>query len=170
MAHNSGTRQAGPGSRWEWLNRHRDVGLHLHLENRRLEAMDGIQRNFTYPWASVAEHADYRTFVQAEALRIGADHPLFRTQSVGKRLTSAGRLFSAHQLSEMEILRASSAHPAPVRPGAPEVLDDAASNPSHPLSVETPSSDPSPPASFLSTSADTSSSNSLPPRGGDHME
>src|SRR5207244_1828381 len=43
------------------------------LENRRLGALDGIQRNLIYPWTAVVEHnAEYRDYVHADALRLGA--------------------------------------------------------------------------------------------------
>src|SRR5438552_9061627 len=66
------------------------------FENRRLEASMRIQRIFPYPWAAVAEHnADYRTFGQAEALRIGADHPSRIQSLVGTRPAPADRLLTA---------------------------------------------------------------------------
>jgi hypothetical protein len=49
---------------------------HLELERR-----DGLRRHFAYPWSVVAEHNPaYGAFVQAERDRLGAAHPIFRTQ------------------------------------------------------------------------------------------
>src|SRR5438093_13570199 len=101
-----------PRPRWDWLNPHStragawtsdSLLEHVRFENRRLEAIDGIQRNFFYPWPAVAQHnAYYLTYVRTEEVRLGPDHPLFRTQYLLDTLSSAGRLFSETQLSQME--------------------------------------------------------------------
>jgi len=49
--------------------------------NLAAEKRDGIRRHFAYPWDRVAEfNPAYGAYVQAERDRLGADHPLFRTQ------------------------------------------------------------------------------------------
>jgi hypothetical protein len=49
--------------------------------NLELERRDGIRRHFAYPWWVVAEgNPAYGAFVEAERDRLGADHPIFRTQ------------------------------------------------------------------------------------------
>ena len=71
-------------------------------ENLRLEASDGKQRDFRYPWLAVAEHnADYRAYVEAEMARMGPEHPLIRTQYLLEPLESTGRLFSETQLAQL---------------------------------------------------------------------
>jgi hypothetical protein len=71
-------------------------------ENLRLEATDGEQRDFRYPWQVVAQHnADYRAYVEAEMARMGPEHPLIRTQYLLEPLDSAGRFFSETQLAQL---------------------------------------------------------------------
>ena len=71
---------------------------HVRLENRRLEALDGIQRNFFYPWPAVAAHVpSYRTHALTQLARMGAEHPIFRTQYLNETLNAVGRLFSESQ-------------------------------------------------------------------------
>jgi hypothetical protein len=71
-------------------------------ENRRLEALDGEQRDFRYPWYVVARHnADYHAYVEAEMARMGPEHPLVRTQYLLEPIESAGRLFSETQLAQL---------------------------------------------------------------------
>ena len=49
--------------------------------NEEAANRDGVRRHFAYPWDVVAEHNPaYGAFVQSERDRLGADHPLFRTQ------------------------------------------------------------------------------------------
>jgi hypothetical protein len=71
--------------------------------NQRLQAQDGIQRHFAYPWHLVAaENPSYRAYVQAEIARLGEDHPLIRTQYLLLTLTQGGRLFTAAQLAQLQ--------------------------------------------------------------------
>jgi hypothetical protein len=71
-------------------------------ENLRLEATDGEQRDFRYPWNVVAQHnPDYRAYVEAEMARMGPEHPLIRTQYLLEPLESAGRFFSETQLAQL---------------------------------------------------------------------
>ena len=61
--------------------------------------------------------ADYRKFVEGEIRRLGADHPIIKTQYLLETVDAAGRLFGAEQL---ELLQG--AHP---RLAAPDGGDDA---------------------------------------------
>lgn len=71
-------------------------------ENLRLEAIDGERRDFRYPWHVVAEHnPNYRAYVEAEMARMGADHPLVRTQYLLDPLENAGRFLSDTQLAQL---------------------------------------------------------------------
>jgi len=63
--------------------------------NLDLERHDHKQRHFEYDWHALARISPaYRAFVQAEIARLGADHPLIRTQYALKPLDDAGRLLS----------------------------------------------------------------------------
>lgn len=71
-------------------------------ENLRLEAVDGVRRDFRYPWDVVAAHsAAYRRYVAAEMARMGSDHPLIRTQYLLEPIASGGRLLSETQLAQL---------------------------------------------------------------------
>ena len=116
------------------------------FENRRLQERDGIQRNFIYPWTDVVEYnADYRTAVQAEALRLGTDHPHFLSEYALQTPPSAGRLFSDTSLAQMANSHALPARPALVLAGASALDDDglssgkstSSSSPSFPLTSRT---------------------------------
>ncbi len=77
---------------------------HVQAENARLEAADGIRRNFVYPWAAVAQHNPaYGAFVRAEIERLGIEHPLVRTQYLLETIGSGGGLLSELQLAQMHI-------------------------------------------------------------------
>ena len=74
--------------------------VETHLE---LERLDGIQRHFQADWTAVAEvNADYGRYVEAERLRLGDDHPLFRTQYCLKTISGEGRLFSGSQRAQLQ--------------------------------------------------------------------
>jgi len=71
----------------------------LNLEQ---EAKDGIKRHFRFPWETVAAcNPSYGAFVEAERLRLGEDHPLFRTQYRLLPLPASGRLFNRAQLAQL---------------------------------------------------------------------
>src|SRR2546427_7291578 len=75
---------------------------HVRFENRRLEALDGIQRNFTYPWPAVAAHVpSYRTHALSQLARMGPERPIPRAQYPNETLNAVGRLFSGSQLSQI---------------------------------------------------------------------
>jgi len=71
------------------------------LLQRQIEAnleatrRDGERRHFAYPWDVVAEHNPaYGAFVQSERDRLGADHPLFRTQYALKTISGESGFLS----------------------------------------------------------------------------
>jgi len=71
-------------------------------ENLRLEALDGVRRDFRYPWDAVAAHnPDYRAYVEAEMARMGPEHPLIRTQYLLDPIESGGRFLSETQLAQL---------------------------------------------------------------------
>ncbi len=71
-------------------------------ENLRLEAEDGVRRDFRYPWDAVAAHnPDYRAYVEAEMARMGPEHPLIRTQYLLDPIESGGRFLSETQLAQL---------------------------------------------------------------------
>jgi len=64
--------------------------------NLELERQTGIKLHFEYDWHTLAKDCPpYRAFVEGEIARLGADHPLIRTQYALQPLDDAGRLFSA---------------------------------------------------------------------------
>jgi hypothetical protein len=71
-------------------------------ENLRLEAADGVRRDFRYPWDAVAAHnPDYHAYVAAEMARVGPEHPLIRTQYLLDPIESGGRFLSETQLAQL---------------------------------------------------------------------
>jgi hypothetical protein len=63
---------------------------------RQLEAADGVQRVFVVPWEEVAaEVPPYGDYVRAEVARLGADHPLVRSQYRLEEIAAAGGMFPA---------------------------------------------------------------------------
>jgi hypothetical protein len=72
----------------------------LRRQHQAMEA-DGLGRlHFEYDWQAVAQHnLDYGRYVQAEIDRLGADHPLIRTQYLLQPLNGSGGFFSEAQLA-----------------------------------------------------------------------
>ena len=67
--------------------------------NLELERKDGIKRHFRYDWHEVAKHnPDYRTYVEAEKVRLGDEHPLFRTQYLLLPIRGGGGLLTRQQI------------------------------------------------------------------------
>jgi hypothetical protein len=63
--------------------------------NLAAEKRDGIRRHFAYPWHVVAAHNPaYGRYVEAERDRLGADHPLFRTQYALETIAGEAGFFS----------------------------------------------------------------------------
>ena len=70
-----------------------------HLEMTRI---DGHPRHFEYAWERVAEEVPaYGKFVEGERARLGADHPIFKTQYELKTISGAGRFLTNAQLALM---------------------------------------------------------------------
>lgn len=70
--------------------------------NLQLERRDGIRRHFRYDWEAVAAaNPAYGAYVQAERIRLGEDHPLFRTQYALLPIAGGGRLLSRAQVASM---------------------------------------------------------------------
>src|SRR5215203_2225911 len=75
----------------------------LRQQHQAMEAEGADRRNFEYPWQSVAAHnPDYARYVQAEIARLGADHPLIRTQYLLQPLSGSGGFFSDTQLALLQ--------------------------------------------------------------------
>ncbi len=60
--------------------------------NIELERADGIRRHFEFDWQAVARsNPHYKRYVEAERLRLGSNHPLFRSQYCLVPVTGNGR-------------------------------------------------------------------------------
>ncbi len=67
--------------------------------NLELEEKDGIKRHFRYDWQEISKYnPDYRRYVQGERLRLGKDHPLFRTQYALLPIKGGGGFLSRQQI------------------------------------------------------------------------
>ena len=83
---------------------------------RRLEEQDGVRRVFAVPWQRVAgEVPAYRAYVEGEIARLGAWHPLIRTQYALEEIEAAAGLFPPARRALMQGDHAP--HPTP-QPGA----------------------------------------------------
>ncbi len=83
---------------------------------RRLEAQDGVRRVFTVPWPRVAREVPaYGSFVRAEIARLGAGHPLIRTQYDLEEIGAGDALFPPER---QERMRGSHPPHREPRPGA----------------------------------------------------
>jgi hypothetical protein len=70
--------------------------------NRDLEKSDGLRRHFQYDWQTLAGLSPaYRAFVESERLRLGEDHPLFRTQYKLESLAQQSGFLNAQQRAQM---------------------------------------------------------------------
>jgi len=71
--------------------------------NLELEKKDGIKRYFRYDWQEIAKYNDaYRKYVEAEKVRLGEAHPLFRTQYALLPLSGGGGFLSRQQIVLMQ--------------------------------------------------------------------
>ncbi len=76
---------------------HRERQLALEAERH-----DGIQRAFIIPWTiPAATNPAYRTYVEAERLRLGPTHPLFTSQYDLVPIAGKGRLLSPTMLAQL---------------------------------------------------------------------
>ncbi len=67
--------------------------------NIELEKKDGIKRHFRYDWQEVARHNPaYASYVEGERIRLGENHPLFRTQYALLPISGGGRFLSRQQI------------------------------------------------------------------------
>jgi hypothetical protein len=70
--------------------------------NVALEAADGVRRHFGYDWRhGAAVNAAYEAYVEGERARLGAAHPLFRTQYALEAVAGTGRLFGPGHLAQL---------------------------------------------------------------------
>jgi len=101
------------GTAWD-----RDSPLERQKQvNLELEHRDGRRRHFEYDWHVLAAVSPaYRAFVESEIARLGAEHPLIRTQYALHPLEEAGRLFppAARALLEGSHPRLTGAEPGEV--------------------------------------------------------
>ena len=67
--------------------------------NLELEKKDGIKRHFRYDWLQVAKYNDaYKRYVKGERIRLGENHPLFRTQYLLLPISGGGGFLSRQQI------------------------------------------------------------------------
>lgn len=84
-------------------------------ENRELERRDGRRRHFEVRWEEVAEaNPRYGRHVEAEIQRLGAGHPIVRTQYLLQSLGRGGRFLDATQLGLLRGDHPCLAAPAPL--------------------------------------------------------
>ncbi|HVC33316.1 MAG TPA: hypothetical protein VNL16_07385 [Chloroflexota bacterium] len=70
--------------------------------NLAAEQHDGRRRHFAYPWDVVAAYnRQYGQYVEGERARLGADHPLYRTQYELKTIAGETGFFSPTQRSQL---------------------------------------------------------------------
>jgi len=71
--------------------------------NLELEKKDGIKRHFRYDWQEVARYnKEYGRYVKAERIRLGENHPLFRTQYALVPISGGGGFLSRQQIILMQ--------------------------------------------------------------------
>ncbi len=71
--------------------------------NLEMERRDGVRRHFRYDWQDVALHNPlYREYVESERLRLGEDHPLFRSQYLLLPVRGQGGLLGASQQAQLQ--------------------------------------------------------------------
>lgn len=74
----------------------------VRRQNAESERADGLKRNFEAAWETVAAHNPaYRRFVEGELARLGAEHPLFKTQYGLALVRSGGGFFSETQRAQL---------------------------------------------------------------------
>jgi hypothetical protein len=67
--------------------------------NLDLERKDGVKRHFRYDWQEVGKYNPaYKSYVRSERERLGADHPLFRTQYLLLPIMGGGGFLSRAQV------------------------------------------------------------------------
>jgi hypothetical protein len=80
----------------------------VKLANLEAQRKDGIKRHFRYDWQAVAqgrqqndESDAYTRFVEGERLRLGEEHPLFRTQYLLLPIRGGGGFLTRQQIVSM---------------------------------------------------------------------
>ena len=75
-----------------------------HLEAERAAGLgNGVRRHFRFDWEAVAAHNPaYARYVEAERVRLGERHPLFRTQYLLEVVDEADRLLDESTLAQIE--------------------------------------------------------------------
>ena len=75
----------------------RQIDANLEAERR-----DGRRRHFAYPWHVVAEsNPHYGKYVESERARLGADHPLFKTQYELRTIAGESGFFNPTQRAQL---------------------------------------------------------------------
>ncbi|MBA7508017.1 hypothetical protein ES706_06748 [subsurface metagenome] len=70
--------------------------------NLEIEKKDGIKRHFRADWQEIGKYnPDYLKFVEAERLRLGENHPLFRTQYALLPISGGGGFLNRQQIVSM---------------------------------------------------------------------
>jgi len=71
----------------------------IKLTNLELEKRDGLRRHFRYDWHEVAKYNPaYAQYVEGERVRLGAEHPLFRTQYLLLPIRGGGGFLTRQQI------------------------------------------------------------------------
>jgi hypothetical protein len=71
----------------------------IKQSNLELEKHDGVRRHFRYDWQEVARcNPDYQRYVESERIRLGEDHPLFRTQYALLPIRGGGGFLTRQQI------------------------------------------------------------------------
>nr|MBC7245515.1 hypothetical protein [Chloroflexota bacterium] len=82
---------------------------------RRLQQQqqqDGVKRVFLVPWQEVAAIVPaYGEYVRKEMARLGANHPIIKTQYELQEIDEAGRLFTAERIARMRGTHSRLRHP-----------------------------------------------------------
>ncbi len=74
----------------------------LAEEGLELERRDGLRRHFAFDWQAVAESSpDYGDYVETERLRLGEEHPIFRTQYRLLPVAPGEGMFTRSQLARL---------------------------------------------------------------------
>jgi hypothetical protein len=72
----------------------------LLAQQRAANLRDDPEAHFEHPWTVLAELSpEYRAFVSGEIRRLGAEHPVIRSQYLLQEIEGAGRLFSPAALA-----------------------------------------------------------------------
>ena len=70
--------------------------------NLEMEARDGVRRHFQYDWREVAAcNPSYGRYVEGEIARLGADHPILRSQYCLETIAAASSFLSDQQRAQM---------------------------------------------------------------------